>query len=222
VADQSEIEVRDSGQSGFPVGTRAEVIAKHMDPKTVPTCSQPVDGVNVGCPFYSSKRARCVFHTVRNAEAGPENFGYYKKLPTGVEQGFMMPCYLFMDGEFALWQQRHVTGVRWSRFYQVGEEITRLVRVPKHPTVDPDCHRCRTGSCNLSKTVKITETIKAFPRPDEGETSDIFPFEDASEDSGIDLELASERQPKVGTQVEEIMRKRREQRKITERASGEV
>jgi hypothetical protein len=215
---QETVTIREGGDSGYPRGTRAEVIAKHLDPKVVPTCSQHIEGVNAGCIYYDHKKYRCIFSPTRNAEAGPENVGFYKKLPNGAEQGFIMPCYLFMENEFQLWQQRHITGVRYpNRFYGVGEQITRKMRVARHPKPDPDCHKCTRGQCNLMDEVKVKQTIEPFPRPEETIQGDIFPHEDELEaDSGITLEMEAEHQPKVGGQVEEIMKERRAARRITE------
>lgn len=219
---EGEVVIREGGVSGYPIGTRDEAKAENLDPKVTSTCSQPIEGVNLGCQWFSHKKQRCIFAATRNAEAGPENYGFFKKLPgrDGAEQGFVLPCYMFMGNEFELWQQRHLTGVQYTRFYQVGESITRKVRVPRHPKVDPECQRCRKGDCNLTDLVLQTIEIEPFPRPSTSLEGSIFPHdEELAPDSSIALERQAEKH-KPGSQVEEIMAERRKSRQATERVSG--
>ncbi len=220
MAEGEAIVIHESDQSGYPIGTRAEVVAKNLDPKTVPTCSQHVPGINAGCPYFDNRKRQCIFIATRNAEAGPEMAGWFKKLPNGAEQGFILPCYMFMEGEFDLWQQRHLTRVQYSRFYGVGEQVTFKVWKARHPTPDPNCHKCKKGDCNLMDQYKETRTVQPFPRPSESIQGDIFPRDEVlSTESSIALEHEASKR-KEGTQVEKIMRERAEARRISERASG--
>jgi hypothetical protein len=227
VADEGTIVTREGGHTGYPRGTRAEIIARGLDPKNVMTCSQHIEGINAGCPYFSNERQQCIFSHVRNAEAGPVNVGFYKRIgkradPNKIEQGFSMPCYLFMGNEYQIWKQQHLSNGNFSYstpFLNEGDKVVKRLHVPRHPTIDTSCHRCRKGDCNLTDLKDVVEIVPPFRRPDDAIPETLFPQEEAG-DTHFDLAQTAEADLKTGGQLEELVAQRRNARKLTERVSG--